>query len=981
MKKTKLFLALSSLLSLGMVSCGDISTFKVSFSTGEGYTLVGEEKAKKDTSYSFSISFNEGYEATSSFEVKVNGEIIEGENYSYTVANVNSDLDISVAGVAKMTFNVSFLANEGIEFVGESSASYGDSYSFIATKKEGYEGEVKISYFMGEEESKTLTSSSSTYTINNVKGNLVISSSNLDLIEYNVTAPSKNEAYSFTGEAKVKYGQDYIFTLKSNVGYQFSSVSVKENGIAKEVKELNDDQYKVSNVKGDLTIEVIEPGVRYFSINKDFDSTHFDFVGEDRVAYGQDYVFDLKLKDGFKEGSNFTFLVNDDVPVKNNDGHYVVSNVTSIIHIEAFGEEEVKLNVTFSADEEKAITNVNEEIPYFQDNYSFTLNFTSSYSQCEEEVQVYLSVDGNETLLSKDASGVYSLANPHKDFKILVKGCRLNRYTVSFYNKENKVFETSLTDGTKLSKEQLEEAKQAVVATLGENEQFEYFDFDSNLEVKNDLTIQAVVSTKVSALNELKDMESSGAYYLGNDIELEEGLGIESFSGYLNGNGHKLLFKKLLNGSSAFGLFKNFSGVLKNFEINEAFVPYRDNVAGLIQTMNDGLIENVKVNISIAGITYGYDGGFVRDLKGGTIKDSTIHFSSATLNSETDLVGAVVGNVEGGSVENVKVITPKGMDNSNVKIAYKSAEGMEDAVSNCTIETEKTHLLYESPLADGTKTENAYMGMPVYSKPVSTSTGSDSVSLFASDCNVKLMKRSVFYIRSSRYFLLDGGTLQVMANKWTKVEITFLEENKYFITTSDGEVYQGNTRSATLSYQNPDVLNNMLGYYPWAVTNATIECTPIYSEIADLSLTGNKVADAIFTEGELQSDYAHPVYFHSLNAGTNDIVSDLNISSYSTITFGLKSVTNASYAGDFTNDSDKAYTFDVNATGWAVFRLTKNSDATWDVRMYRFDSMSSDRTVSYKGLTSQTATKLTDLFPSISTWVGTGIYSTSIYAK
>lgn len=80
MKKSVLVLSLSSILLLA--SCGENkvpATFLVSFSSGEGYTINGEKEAKEGDAYSFRVSFNEGYEAGSSYAVKANGEEVKKE--------------------------------------------------------------------------------------------------------------------------------------------------------------------------------------------------------------------------------------------------------------------------------------------------------------------------------------------------------------------------------------------------------------------------------------------------------------------------------------------------------------------------------------------------------------------------------------------------------------------------------------------------------------------------------------------------------------------------------------------------------------------------------------------------------------------------------------------------------------------------------------------------------------------------------------
>ena len=88
MKKSVLVLSLSSILLLA--SCGENkvpATFLVSFSSGEGYTINGEKETKEGEAYSFRVSFNEGYEAGSSYAVKANGEEVKknGDVYSFFI--------------------------------------------------------------------------------------------------------------------------------------------------------------------------------------------------------------------------------------------------------------------------------------------------------------------------------------------------------------------------------------------------------------------------------------------------------------------------------------------------------------------------------------------------------------------------------------------------------------------------------------------------------------------------------------------------------------------------------------------------------------------------------------------------------------------------------------------------------------------------------------------------------------------------------
>ena len=138
MKKSVLVLSLSSILLLA--SCGENkvpATFLVSFSSGEGYTINGEKETKEGEAYSFRVSFNEGYEAGSSYAVKANGEEVKRNGDVYTVPSVKEDLLITVEGVSKIVFSVDFTKTDFVTFEGASSVPYGEDYSFSCKVEEG----------------------------------------------------------------------------------------------------------------------------------------------------------------------------------------------------------------------------------------------------------------------------------------------------------------------------------------------------------------------------------------------------------------------------------------------------------------------------------------------------------------------------------------------------------------------------------------------------------------------------------------------------------------------------------------------------------------------------------------------------------------------------------------------------------------------------------------------------------------------------
>ena len=74
--------------------------YNVSFSTGVGYTIIGENRAADGETYIFTVSLTEGYQKADNFSVTAGDyTVIQGENGQYSIENVNSPINIVVGGV------------------------------------------------------------------------------------------------------------------------------------------------------------------------------------------------------------------------------------------------------------------------------------------------------------------------------------------------------------------------------------------------------------------------------------------------------------------------------------------------------------------------------------------------------------------------------------------------------------------------------------------------------------------------------------------------------------------------------------------------------------------------------------------------------------------------------------------------------------------------------------------------------------------
>ena len=77
--------------------------YKVTLSSGAGYTLSGDPLVGYGQEYTFTLEIAEGYSKTDNFTVDVNGAPMHSDSGSYTVSPVTSDIVITVFGVADTT--------------------------------------------------------------------------------------------------------------------------------------------------------------------------------------------------------------------------------------------------------------------------------------------------------------------------------------------------------------------------------------------------------------------------------------------------------------------------------------------------------------------------------------------------------------------------------------------------------------------------------------------------------------------------------------------------------------------------------------------------------------------------------------------------------------------------------------------------------------------------------------------------------------
>ena len=75
------------------------TTYTVTLTTGEGYTISGDKSVEEGKDYTFTLTIADGYEKSADFAVKANGTALSEANGKYTVTAVAANITVIVSGV------------------------------------------------------------------------------------------------------------------------------------------------------------------------------------------------------------------------------------------------------------------------------------------------------------------------------------------------------------------------------------------------------------------------------------------------------------------------------------------------------------------------------------------------------------------------------------------------------------------------------------------------------------------------------------------------------------------------------------------------------------------------------------------------------------------------------------------------------------------------------------------------------------------
>ena len=234
------------------------TTYMVTLTTGEGYTLSGDKTIEEGKDYTFTVTIAEGYEKSADFAVKINGKAIEAQSDgSYKVAAVSANITVNVAGVVKkvapiVKHSVTLPSGEGYTVSGATEVVDGENYTFTLAATTGFNIDSAVVKVNGEELDNN--GNEGEYTVENVTADLTITVEGVARNEVDVTL-TNGIGYKLDGAATATYGMPYTFEVVLGSAFKATDgFAVKANGTALTAEE--DGTYKVANPTEALTITV-----------------------------------------------------------------------------------------------------------------------------------------------------------------------------------------------------------------------------------------------------------------------------------------------------------------------------------------------------------------------------------------------------------------------------------------------------------------------------------------------------------------------------------------------------------------------------------------------------------------------------------------------------------------------------------------------------------------------------------------------------
>ena len=384
---------------------------QVTAPVGEGFTFTSGGAAYKDQTYTFQIAVNEGYDGTN-LAVKVNDEVLEGSDGTYTVESVSGDLVITVEGIVKKEVcAVTLTEGEGYTVSSNDTPYKGEDYTFTVTPDTVYYKTAEMKVLLdGETE---LTGENGIYTISGLNGDCVITVVGIEKkTEYSVSKPEV-DGVTVTGADSVLETDTYTFTVAVAEGYDVSAMEILVNG---EAVGNTAGTYTVENVSSNLEITVTGVVKKNLCAVTLTEGEGYTISSDDIPYTGEDYTFTVMPDTVNYKTASMKVLLDGETELTGENGVYTIPALNADCVITVVGIEK-KAVYTVTKPEVEGVTVTGADSVLETDPYTFTVTVEDTYYTLDMVVKV----NGEAVELT---GGSYTVASAAGDIVIAVEGVR-----------------------------------------------------------------------------------------------------------------------------------------------------------------------------------------------------------------------------------------------------------------------------------------------------------------------------------------------------------------------------------------------------------------------------------------------------------------------------------------------------------------------------------------------------------------------------
>lgn len=384
--------------------------------------------------YKFTIAIAPNYNATN-MVVKANGNVVNPMSNVYTVANITSNVEITVEGVVLKSYAVTFAPtpNATVNAVNGSVSPviYNGSYSFTVTLDAAYS--QSAGNLVVRANSEQLFSDNGIYTIENITEAQNVTIGGININNYDITLPSVPGAtvIPVTDGTIAAYGTNYTFRVELAEAYSNSNITVMANGVA--LGNVNN-TFTIYNVTANQAVVLTGVKMNVYNITlPTVEGVTIAPKSNATVEYGKDYQFTVTPAYGY-DVKSITVKANGKV-ITGVDGTYTITNVTADQSVTVTGVVKQLFTVVLPSVEGLLITptSSNNVVP-FGGSYSFTVIIDPEYGNSKLEVKA------NGVTVPAIGS-TYTINNIQSNQTVTIDGVVYSMFTVTLPTIEGVVFE------------------------------------------------------------------------------------------------------------------------------------------------------------------------------------------------------------------------------------------------------------------------------------------------------------------------------------------------------------------------------------------------------------------------------------------------------------------------------------------------------------------------------------------------------------